>query len=160
MLRLFLFLLIIVSFGCKKDSKTITSKTIKKETLFTVLEGKETGLQFKNTIPESAEMNSMTYEYYYNGGGVSVGDVNKDGLPDLFFTGNVTHNKLYLNLGNFKFRDITKEAGITDSPSWTTGTTMVDINNDGILDIYVCRSGKLQKSQRANLFFYLQRIEL
>ncbi|MDO5977876.1 VCBS repeat-containing protein [Flavivirga spongiicola] len=125
----------------------------KKEKLFTVLKANETGINFKNTIPESAEMNSMTYEYYYNGGGVSVGDVNKDGLPDLFFTGNVTHNKLYLNLGNFKFKDITKEAGITDSPSWTTGTTMVDINNDGILDIYVCRSGKLPEPQRANLFF-------
>jgi len=149
----FLFPFLIVFFGCKKDIKTTFNKPKEKEKLFTLLKGNETGLHFKNLIPESAEMNSMTYEYYYNGGGVSVGDVNKDNLPDLFFTGNVTHNKLYLNLGNFKFKDITLEAGITDSPSWTTGTTMVDINNDGILDIYVCRSGKLPEDQRANLFF-------
>ena len=148
-----IFLFVIVFFNCKKEDHTAMSSSLAEEKLFTVLKGDSTGLHFKNVIPESAQMNSMTYEYYYNGGGVSVGDVNKDGLPDLFFTGNVTHNKLYLNLGNFKFRDITKEAGIIDAPSWTTGTTMVDINNDGILDIYVCRSGKLQESQRANLFF-------
>ncbi len=153
--RLF-FLLILVSFGCKKEHKAPITKPLEKKKVFTILKGEDTGLKFKNIIPESAEMNSMTYEYYYNGGGVSVGDVNKDGLPDLFFTGNVTHNKLYLNLGNFKFKDITKEAGITDSPSWTTGTTMVDINNDGILDIYVCRSGKFNAPQRANLFFVSQ----
>jgi len=98
-------------------------------------------------------MNSMTYEYYYNGGGVSSGDINKDGLPDLFFTGNVTKNRLYLNQGEFRFLDITERSGVKDSPSWTTGSTMVDINGDGILDIYVCRSGKLPEDQRANLFF-------
>ncbi|MGI9545071.1 MAG: CRTAC1 family protein, partial [Cyclobacteriaceae bacterium] len=126
---------------------------VEDDTLFTILQSDITGLNFKNTIPESAQMNSMTYEYYYNGGGVSVGDVNLDGLPDLFFTGNVTHNKLYLNRGNFQFEDITDRSGIKDSPSWTTGSTMVDINNDGIMDIYVCRSGKLSEEQRANLFF-------
>ena len=149
--RLFFLTLLLV--GCKSDSKQSNNTRQNEEKLFEVLKGTETGLTFKNTIPESAEMNSMTYEYYYNGGGVSVGDVNNDGLPDLFFTGNVTPNKLYLNLGDFKFKDITNEAGIFDSPSWTTGTTMVDINNDGILDIYVCRSGKLPEAQRANLFF-------
>ncbi|WP_242205230.1 VCBS repeat-containing protein [Aestuariivivens insulae] len=141
--------------ACNNDKATVnnTVKAVANEPLFSVLKGNAMGMGFKNTIPESAEMNSMTYEYYYNGGGVSVGDVNKDGLPDVFFTGNVTPNKLYLNLGGFKFKDITKAAGVWDSPSWTTGTTMVDINNDGILDIYVCRSGKLPEAQRANLFF-------
>lgn len=118
--------------------------------------GNDLGITFKNTIPESAQMNSLTYEYYYNGGGVSIGDINKDGLPDLFFTGNVSNNKLFLNLGDLKFREVTGEVGIRDSPSWTTGSTMVDINHDGILDIYVCRSGKLPESQRANLFFVSQ----
>ncbi len=118
--------------------------------------GNDLGITFKNTVPESAQMNSLTYEYYYNGGGVSIGDINKDGLPDLFFTGNVSNNKLFLNLGGLKFRDVTKEVGVRDSPSWTTGSTMVDINNDGILDIYVCRSGKLPESKRANLFFVSQ----
>lgn len=118
--------------------------------------GDKLGINFKNTIPESAQMNSLTYEYYYNGGGVSIGDVNKDGLPDLFFTGNVSKNKLFLNLGNLKFKEVTGAVGIHDGPSWTTGSTMVDINNDGILDIYVCRSGKLDEQQRANLFFVSQ----
>ncbi len=121
--------------------------------LFTVLSSGHTGIKFKNTLPENERMNSIFYEYYYNGGGVSVGDLDGDGLPEVFFTGNVTPNKLYKNLGNLKFRDISKEAGLWDSPSWTTGTTMVDINRDGILDIYICRSGKLEAEQRANLFF-------
>ena len=121
--------------------------------LFEVVPAIEHGMSFKNKLPENERMNSIFYEYYYNGGGVAVGDLDGDQLPELFFTGNVTPNKLYKNLGGLKFKDITDKAGITDSPSWTTGTTMVDINNDGILDIYVCRSGKLKKEQRANLFF-------
>ncbi|MDN5215189.1 VCBS repeat-containing protein [Fulvivirgaceae bacterium BMA12] len=121
--------------------------------LFDIIPTSQNGISFRNTLPENERMNSIFYEYYYNGGGVAVGDLDGDQLPELFFTGNVTPNKLYKNLGNLKFRDITDEAGLTDSPSWTTGTTMVDINNDGILDIYVCRSGKLKKEQRANLFF-------
>lgn len=101
----------------------------------------------------------MTYEYYYNGGGVSIGDVTMDGLPDIYLTGNITPNKLYKNLGGMKFQDITDVSGLKDTPSWTTGTTMVDFNEDGIMDIYVCRSGKLDESQRANQFFISEGIK-
>lgn len=127
--------------------------------MFTLLDGSKTDLKFKNLIPESIQMNSMSYEYYYNGAGVAVGDVTKDGLPDVFLIGNVTPNKLYKNLGNFKFQDITIESGLKDTPSWSTGTTMVDINGDGIMDIYVCRSGKLPENQRENQFFVSEGIK-
>lgn len=144
--------------SCKENSKE-TAKPTQNLAMFSLLGPKTTGLTFKNIIPENERMNSWTYEYYYNGGGVAVGDVNKDGLPDVYLTGNVTPNRLYLNLGGFKFKDITNIAGLKDTPSWTTGTTMIDINQDGILDIYVCRSGKLSEDQRRNLFFISQRIE-
>lgn len=121
--------------------------------LFEVIPANKNGILFKNSLPENERMNSIFYEYFYNGGGVAVGDLDGDQLPELFFTGNITPNKLYKNLGGFRFMDITDKAGVTDSPSWTTGTSMVDINNDGIPDIYVCRSGKLEEEQRANLFF-------
>ncbi|MCG8305797.1 MAG: VCBS repeat-containing protein [Cytophagales bacterium] len=126
---------------------------------FKKLDASVTNIRFKNSIPESAGMNSLAYEYYYNGGGVAVADLDEDGLPELFFTGNRIHNKLYKNLGNLVFKDITEAAGITDGPSWTTGVTVADINNDGILDIYVCRSGKLKAERRANLFFISSGIE-
>ena len=154
-----ILVVLMLLFGSCRKQKTVgeVAQNSKKDPpLFEILRAKRTGLNFKNIVPENAQMNSMTYEYYYNGGGVSVGDVNNDSLPDLFFTGNVTYNKLYLNEGDFRFRDITAEAGVLDSPSWTTGSTMVDINGDGILDIYVCRSGKLKETQRANLFFVSQ----
>ncbi len=147
-----------VATGCAKEAGMESSYDNLEESshpikLFESISGEQLGITFKNMLPENERMNSIFYEYYYNGGGVSVGDLDKDGLPELFFTGNVTHNKLYKNLGGMKFQDITKQAGITDTASWTTGSTMVDINADGILDIYVCRSGKLGKDQRANLFF-------
>ncbi|MEP1779757.1 VCBS repeat-containing protein [Reichenbachiella sp.] len=138
--------------SCDKQKQQESGPTPKRS-MFTQLAGNQIGLSFKNIIPESERMNSWTYEYYYNGGGVSVGDVNLDGLPDIYLTGNVTPNKLYLNLGDLKFKDITDAAGLKDTPSWTTGTAMIDINNDGILDIYVCRSGKLSEDQRRNLFY-------
>ncbi|MDW3211462.1 MAG: VCBS repeat-containing protein [Reichenbachiella sp.] len=147
----YFFLIVGLISACGSDKKD--QERGEKTALFTELKGEQTQIRFKNIIPENERMNSLTYEYYYNGGGVAVGDVNNDGLPDLYLTGNVTPNKLYLNQGNFKFKDITEVTGLKDSPSWTTGTTMVDINQDGILDIYVCRSGKLDEAQRRNLFF-------
>ena len=96
-----------------------------------------TGVNFSNTLKEDADHSIINYIYYYNGAGVAVGDVNNDGLPDLYFVGNSTPNKLYLNLGDFKFEDITDQANVEGNASWQTGVTMIDINQDGWLDIYV-----------------------
>ena len=115
------------------------------------------GIRFQNTLTEGKGTNILTYEYFYNGGGVAIGDINNDGLDDIYFTGNMVSNKLYLNEGDFKFKDITKQAGVEGKSAWTTGVTMVDINADGWLDIYVCYSGKGNPETRRNQLFINQR---
>jgi len=122
------------------------------EPMFTSLPSSSTGINFKNTITETVDLNIINYEYFYNGGGVAVGDINNDGLADLYFTGNMVENKLYLNKGNMQFEDITKTAGVAGHAGWKTGVTMVDINGDGLLDIYVCYSGKDSLKRRNQLF--------
>ncbi|MCC5939033.1 MAG: VCBS repeat-containing protein [Lunatimonas sp.] len=117
---------------------------------------RRTGVRFQNNLTEDRKTNILTYEYMYNGGGVAVGDVNNDGLDDIYFTGNMVPNKLYLNQGNFKFKDITKDAGVEGKSAWTTGVTMVDVNGDGWLDIYVCYSGKGDPELRRNQLFINQ----
>lgn len=109
---------------------------------FTLLKGEQTGIVFSNNIRETDSLNYFTYPYMYMGGGVSAGDINNDGLVDLFFTANMESNRLYLNKGNFEFEDITSTANVAGDNRWFTGTTMVDINNDGYLDIYASVSGK------------------
>jgi hypothetical protein len=99
---------------------------------------KETGLSFENTLTETDDLNILDYLYFYNGGGVAVGDINNDGLTDIFFSGNMVKNKLYLNKGGLKFEDVTELAGVAGSSSWNTGSVMSDVNGDGLLDIYVC----------------------
>lgn len=125
----------------------------KKDKLFSRLETDRTHIDFENTLTETHQNNIMKYEYFYNGGGVGVGDINNDGLPDLYFTGNQVENKLYLNKGNLAFEDITGKAGVAGRPNWKTGVCMADVNGDGWLDIYVCYSGKMEKEQRANQLF-------
>jgi len=98
----------------------------------------QTGVTFTNTVDETDALNILDYLYFYNGGGVAVGDIDKDGLPDIFFSGNQVKNKLYRNLGNMKFEDISAKAGIEGESSWNTGAVMGDVNADGLLDIYVC----------------------
>src|ERR1044071_1057622 len=122
--------------------------------LFQLLSPGHTGVTFANTITTSDSFNVQTDVYIYNGAGVAVGDINNDGLPDLFFSGNMVSSRLYLNKGNMRFEDITERAGVT-TDRWCTGATMVDINNDGYLDIYVSVSapGATYHRNRANLLF-------
>lgn len=125
--------------------------------VFESLPARKTGIRFQNTLSEGQGNNILTYEYFYNGGGVAVGDINNDGLDDIYFTGNMVPNKLYLNEGDFKFKDITKTAGVEGRKAWTTGVTMVDVNGDGWLDIYVCYSGKGNPDSRRNQLFINQK---
>jgi len=121
---------------------------------FTALPSSATGIDFSNTITESDSLNMFVNEYTYMGGGVGVGDFNRDGLPDLFFAGNQVSSRLYLNKGGMRFEDITKKAGVS-TETWCTGVSVVDINNDGWPDIYVCVSGK-GPGKRRNLLFINQ----
>lgn len=121
--------------------------------LFTLLPPNETGVDFINLVNDTKELNVISYEYYYNGSGVAIGDINNDGLPDLFFTSNVYENKLYLSQGNLKFKDISATAGIGGAGAYHTGVVMVDINNDGWMDIYVCQSVLLDPKLRRNVLY-------
>jgi hypothetical protein len=121
--------------------------------LFSTLPQSTTGIDFRNDIAETENMFLYVYEYLYVGAGVSVGDINNDGLPDIYFTSTLGSNKLYLNLGNFKFKDITDAAGVADNVGIKTGVTMVDINNDGYLDIFICKSGYKDPDLRKKVLY-------
>ena len=138
-----LFLIILSTFGCAE----------KIDTKFELLQPSQTNIHFSNDLESTPEFNIQNYLYFYDGGGVAAGDINNNGLPDLFFTGNMVENRLYLNKGNFVFEDITESAGIiNDDGSWTTGVTMADVTGNGYLDIYVSRVNFLTKSGPNQLF--------
>lgn len=130
--------------SCKQDKR------------FTRLESDDTGIDFSNRISENDTMNVLSFEYVYNGGGVGIGDFNNDSLPDVYFTGNCVDNKLYLNKGDFHFEDVTKKAGVAAHDRWSSGVAVVDINNDGKLDLYVCNTVRKVASQRENLLYINQ----
>ncbi len=124
----FFLLLLATLIGCKNSEGE----------LFTDLSSEKSAVHFSNTLTANEDANILDYLYYYNGGGVAVGDINGDELPDIFFSGNQVENKLYLNKGNLTFEDITKEAAVKGNSTWNTGAIMGDVNGDGLLDIYVC----------------------
>lgn len=127
-----------------------------KETLFEALPSAKTGIAFENTLEHNNDFNVYTYRNFYNGGGVALGDINGDGFVDIYFTANQQPNKLYLNNGDFTFTDISEKAGVAGTKAWSTGVTMVDINADGLLDIYVCNSGDVQGDNKQNELFINQ----
>eukprot|EP01035_Chromulina_nebulosa_P054935 gene54935-75277_t len=134
-----LAILLLVIGGCR--TKPLPTPV---PTTFEVLDSKQTGINFTNTLTPTAGFNMFNYMYFYNGAGVGAGDFNNDGLVDLFFSSNQGENKLYLNKGGLHFADATVQAHIPQDSGWSTGVSVVDINNDGLLDIYVCRVGNFE----------------
>jgi hypothetical protein len=130
-----LLAVLIFSFGCSEDPKITSDESTY---LLSKVSESESGIDFVNLVSEDPQHSIINYIYYYNGGGVASGDINNDNLPDLFFVSNMGENKLYLNKGNLKFEDVSEKANIKGNASWQTGATMIDINNDGFLDIYIC----------------------
>src|SRR5882724_12501407 len=128
----------------------------REKTLFRQIPSAESGIAFSNEIIENDSVNPMDMTNIYNGGGVGIGDFNKDGKPDIYFTGNLVSNKLYLNKGDLKFQDITESAGVGGDGRWCRGVAVVDINNDGWPDIYVCTAMKRDPGLRENLLYINQ----
>ena len=146
----FIIISLLLFISCSENRET---KNDFEGPLFTLLNPDITGVNFINKLPESASMNIIVYPSFYSGAGVSVGDINNDSLPDIFFTANFGNNRLYLNKGNLQFEEISVSSGVIGSWGWSTGTSMVDINNDGFLDIYICRSGDVEEEKRKNELF-------
>ena len=129
------------------------TNNISQESLFQKVSPYNSGLNFVNNLEYTEELNPYTYRNFYNGGGIGIGDINNDSLPDIFFSGNLVSNKLFLNQGGLSFKDISSIAGIESEGVWSTGVSMVDINSDGLLDIYVCKSGPPEGERRYNELF-------
>src|SRR5580765_1394306 len=121
--------------------------------LFEKISASRSGIDFNNNIIENDSINPLNVVNIYNGGGVGIGDFNNDGLPDIYFTGNMVTNRLYLNKGNFKFEDITDKAGVNGMGRWGRGVSVIDINNDGLADIYVCNTIYKDPVRRRNLLY-------
>ncbi len=145
--KLFLFSIFIILFfqACKKE-----------EVLFEKIEPSHSNLNFSNELNPNSELNIFNYLYYYNGGGVAAGDYNQDGLIDLYFTSNEQGDKLFLNSGNFKFKEITSVSQIDNSQGWTTGVSNIDINGDGLLDLYICKVSGFLNLEGHNLLYINQ----
>lgn len=130
-----------------------SNETADRENLYTLLSPSDTGVDFENNVIYEEEFNVYTYRNFYNGAGVGLGDINNDGLADIYFCGNQEPNRLYLNKGGLKFEDITEKAGVACKNVWSTGVSMADINGDGYLDFYVCKSGSPEGENRHNELF-------
>ena len=144
----FVFLLI---FACGKEQDNTMSEESKIDhSAFINVDSSVSGIDFSNDLNPNGNLNIIEYLYYYNGGGVALGDINNDGLDDIYLSANQKADKLYLNLGNLKFKDISTSSGISQEGTWSTGVTMVDVNNDGFLDIYVCKVGDYKGLKASN----------
>src|SRR6186997_1191152 len=141
--ELFFIVLVSIITGCTQSS----------DKLFTKVSASTSNINFKNLLIEDEQFNVLNYPYFYNGGGVAIGDINNDGLNDILFTGNMVKNRLYLNKGELEFEDITINSTVADKQGWCTGATMADVNADGWLDIYICRSADGDAERRKNLLF-------
>ncbi len=148
LLKIVVLCLLITQFACQKD---------KAAPLFKLLPPTQTGIHFTNTLTENDSLNIIQYLYHYNGGGVAIGDINNDGLSDIYFSANQENNRLYLNKGKMHFEDITEKAGVAGNGNWSTGVSMVDINADGWLDIYVCQVGNYKAFKGKNQLFINQK---
>src|SRR6056297_786415 len=113
----------------------------------------QTGIDFENNLFPTEEFNMYVFRNFYNGGGVAAGDINNDGLPDIFFTGNMVSNRLYLNRGNFNFEDITEKAELSSDGVWSSGVSFADVTGNGLLDIYITKSGSPKGKRRHNELF-------
>ncbi|MEM9324473.1 MAG: VCBS repeat-containing protein [Bacteroidota bacterium] len=133
-------------YGCGDQANTESAR-------FERVPASISGIDFRNDIRNEEEFNIFSYRNFYNGGGVGLGDINNDGLTDVFLTGNLTQNKLYLNTGDFRFDDITEASGVGGAKAWSTGVVFVDINTDGLLDIYVCNAGYVEGDDHQNELF-------
>src|SRR5438045_1464075 len=137
--RVFLFFCVLIFCSCKKH------------TLFQEVSSSHSNIHFVNKITENDTINPLDVTNIYNGGGIGIGDFNNDGLPDIYFSGNMVPNRLYLNQGDFKFEDITDKAGVGGLGGWGRGVSVIDINNDGLPDIYVCNTVYADSTRRQNL---------
>lgn len=144
-----ILVILLTVFSCKQKEK-------EKNELFSLIPSSRTNVDFYNRLTETGQFNIIQYLYFNNGAGVASGDINNDGLPDLYFTSNQTPNKLYLNKGNLEFEDITEKAGVSGTGDWKTGVTMADVNGDGLLDIYVCQVGNYKVIHGQNQLFINQ----